>query len=104
MPKRKPTRLNFSLTYVVVSGDKPVTPAFYHRDLANSVVRELSTDTRTLEVREAPADTDGSFIDGAAMMEREMRWLDLARSDKRAFSALCDVWASMTPETATEVA
>ena len=104
MPKRKLSRLNPRLTYVVVSGDRSITPAFFHKELAVAAQRELSSENETLEVKEVPSShaPDDSFDVAVDVMSREGRWLQMSKNDKRAFSALCEGWASIAGNPASK--
>ena len=72
--------------------NQPVAPAFYHQELAKSVMQELSRDINGLELRQEAAASDGSFVEAVHVLSREDRWIDTAQRDKRYFQGLCEGW------------
>jgi hypothetical protein len=93
---RQPRKVDPRRTYVVADGHTPLTPAFYHPELARTCLRELSKDRDDLELAERPAaeGDDASFNTAVDVLSKEQRWLTMARSDKKQFTALCEGWAS----------
>ena len=106
MPRPKRKRLDPKTQWIISdSTNQPVAPAFYHQELAKSVMRELSRDITGLELRREDAQSvDGSFVETVHILSREDRWLDTAQRDKRYFQGLCEGWLTCPKEDVPETA
>ena len=58
-PKKK---LEPKTPWVVTESHQPLTPPFYHEDLARAVIKELAKGAEGLELRKEPTDDD-TFVD-----------------------------------------
>ena len=100
MPSKLRQRtLSPNTTFVVVDdSNKLFAPPFCHQQLSKACFRELSRETPGLQILERPAETPaGSFGEAVTVVSREFRWLEMSRSQKSLFSALCEGWASVWP-------
>ncbi|TDI94443.1 MAG: hypothetical protein E2O75_00125 [Chloroflexi bacterium] len=94
MPRLPPRKVDPRRTYVVADGQTPLTPAFYHPELARACLRELSKDREGLDIVSGPAaeGDDESFTPAVDVLAKEQRWLTMG--DRKQFTALCEGWAS----------
>ena len=95
---RQPRKVDPRRTYVVAdtATHTPLTPSFYHPELAKACLRELAKDREGLDIVSGPAaeGDDASFTTAVDVLSKEQRWLTMARSDRKQFTALCEGWAS----------
>lgn len=79
--------------YIVMEGDTPVTPPFYHQDLAKAAQREIAKDRPRATLSELPAsESTAGFQEAIHAFSKESRWLELRKPE---FATLCEGWASM---------
>jgi len=92
--RRKSTPVDAESIYTVVDETgQPKTPSFHHKDLADACLRRMSKETSGLTVRRTETtDTQGGVNEALAVLSREQRWLDMSRSNKGEFPALCEGW------------
>ena len=102
MPRLKRNKLDPKTLWVVTDLDNPITPTFYHEDLARAVLKELAKDVEGLELRKDAVTADGTFVDAMKILSRENRWLDASVRDKRYFQGLCEGWLTQSGSTVSE--
>ena len=90
MPRPKLKKLDPKVLWVITDSTKPITPTFYHEDLARAALKELSKDLEGFELRKDTVATDGTFLDAMKILSRENCWLDASARDKRYFQGLCE--------------
>ena len=92
--RRKSTPVDAESIYTVVDEtSQPKTPNFHHKDLADACLRTLSKQQDGLSVRKTVSTDTGAGVNEAiAVLSREQRWLDMSRSNKGEFPALCEGW------------
>ena len=102
MPRPKRKKLDPKVLWVVTDSTRPITPTFYHEELARAVLKELAKDLEGLELRKDAVATDGTFLDAMKILSRENRWLDASARDKRYFQGLCEGWLTQSGATVPE--
>ena len=91
--KRRTRKLDPKTLWVVTDSNQPITPPFYHEELAKAAHRELSKENESLELRQDEAgSSEAGFDDAVTILSRENRWLNMAREEKRYFQVLCEGW------------
>ena len=95
MPRPRQKKLDPKILWVVTDSIQPITPPFYHVELARAAHRELSKEKEDLELREDAVTADGTFVDAMNVLSRENRWLDASTRDKRFFRGLCEGWLTV---------
>ena len=50
MPRPKQKKLDPKILWVITDSNQPITPPFYHADLAKAALRELSKEKEGLEL------------------------------------------------------
>ena len=71
--RRPRKKLDPKTLWIVTDSHQPLTPPFYHGDLARAVMKELAKDAEGLELRKEPGTDDGSFVDVVKVLSRETR-------------------------------
>ncbi len=98
MPRTKQKKLDPKTLWVVTDSVRPITPTFYHEDLARAALKELSKDLEGLELRKDAVTADGTFLDAVKILSRESRWLDASSRDRRYFQGVCEGWITKPQE------
>ena len=93
MPRPAAKKLDPKILWVITDDNQPISPTFYHTDLARAALRELSKEREGQELNQQQAEvSDAGFEDAINVLSRENRWLNLAQRDRKSFSVLCEGW------------
>ena len=61
--RRARKKLDPKTLWIVTDSVHPLTPPFYHEELARAVMKELAKDADGLELRKESSTDDGTFLE-----------------------------------------